>query len=116
MSTYVVVSTLQDSPAEWFLKLASQMGKFGSGNLILQRLGSGSDDGLLAAQDHGDQVGERFAGSGTGLGNQMAFILDGLGDGIEHVDLAVAAFATRWQRCGYMMQGFSCGVGQRHNP
>ena len=55
--------------------------------LVLQRLGAGGDDHLAAVQERGDEIRERLAGAGAGLGDQRAAPGDGRRDGIGHREL-----------------------------
>ncbi len=60
--------------------------------LLLQVLGAGGDDDALAALDDGQQVGEGFAGAGSGLDDEVALFVDGLFDGAGHGELSLAEF------------------------
>ena len=48
--------------------------------LILQRAGAGRDDGLQSRQQRRNQIRERLAGAGAGLGQQHVAVFDGFGD------------------------------------
>ena len=46
-------------------------------------------------QDRGDEIGEAFARAGACFDEEMAFLGDGLGDGIGHFKLLRPNFVTR---------------------
>ncbi len=58
--------------------------------LVLQRLRAGRHDHLAAPQHRRHEIRERLAGPGAGLGDQRPAALDGIGDGLGHLDLAIA--------------------------
>ena len=53
--------------------------------LVLQGLGAGGDDDALAGAQGGQQVGERFAGAGAGLDDQVAAFVESPLDGLGHL-------------------------------
>ena len=55
--------------------------------LILQGLGAGGDDDALAGAQGGQQVGEGFAGSGSGLDDQVAALCESPLDGFGHLQV-----------------------------
>src|ERR1017187_1084957 len=55
--------------------------------LLLQGLGPRGDDDALAGEQGGHQVGERLAGAGAGLHDQVAFVGEGTFDGFGHLHL-----------------------------
>ena len=61
------------------------------------------------AGDRRHQVGERFAGAGAGLHGQMFAGVEGVGDGLGHLDLTAAlAPAERGDRGGEQFGDGSC--------
>ena len=63
--------------------------------LLLQVFRAGGNDHALARKDRGNQIGQRFAGSGSRFDNQMLFIGERGFDGLRHFELAVAIFVIR---------------------
>ena len=63
--------------------------------LLLQVLGAGGDHDALAGEDRGNQVGERFAGAGAGLDDQVLAVRERGFHGLGHVQLAGAEFVVR---------------------
>ena len=66
--------------------------------LILQRFGSRTDDGLATAHQCGNQVGEGLAGSCARLDNQFVAICDGFRDRFGHPPLSRSRHETGQQR------------------
>ena len=64
-------------------------------DLLLQVLGAGGDQHALAAQDGGNQVGQRLARAGAGLGEDGAAGLQHVGDGLGHQPLPLARLEAR---------------------
>ena len=64
-------------------------------NLFLEILGAGRNQHAFALEDGGHEIGERLAGSGPGLREQHAALLEHLGDSGRHLDLAGASFEGR---------------------
>ena len=62
--------------------------------LLLQILGAGGDHDALARQERRNQIGERLAGAGAGLDNQVPFIAKGRLHRLGHVHLAGAVFVV----------------------
>jgi hypothetical protein len=52
--------------------------------LVLQRLGAGTDDGLAPAHERRQQVGEGLAGSSSGLDDELAVAGDRFRNGFGH--------------------------------
>ena len=63
--------------------------------LLLQVLGAGGDHDALAGEQRGDQVGERLAGAGAGLDDQVALIGERRFHGLRHFHLAGAELVVR---------------------
>jgi hypothetical protein len=59
-------------------------------DLFLKILGSRGYEDALTAEDCRDQIGERLSGTGAGLAQQRAAVLDDVGHGGGHPPLAVA--------------------------
>ena len=55
--------------------------------LFLEILGAGGDDHALAREDRGNQVGERLAGAGARLDDQVAAFGERRLDGLGHLEL-----------------------------
>ncbi len=62
--------------------------------LLLKILGAGGDDHALAGKNRGDQIGQRLAGAGASLDDQVLFIGERGLDGFGHFELAVAIFVV----------------------
>ena len=60
--------------------------------LFLQILGTRGDDDALAGADHGQQIGESFAGTGAGFKDQVPLFRERLFDGLRHLQLAAPEF------------------------
>ena len=63
--------------------------------LLLQVLGAGGDDHALAGEDGGDQVGERLAGAGAGLDDEMPPLGQRGLDRLGHLKLPGPELETR---------------------
>ena len=59
-------------------------------DLFLEVLGAGRDEDAMAAEDRGNQIGERLAGAGARFGEQHAAVGEDARDGRRHLALAVA--------------------------
>ena len=59
--------------------------------LVLQREGRGGDHDPAVVQQRRHQVGQRLAGAGAGLDEQVLAVLERVGDRLGHLDLAGAA-------------------------
>jgi hypothetical protein len=90
MQAQVVSAPLHQRRRERHAKRFLQRGKVLEENLLLKVLGAGGDEHTLAAQDGGNQVGERLSGAGTGLGQQRPAVLDDGRDRLGHPALALA--------------------------
>ena len=64
-------------------------------DLLLQVFRAGRDEHALAAQDRGDQVGERLARAGAGFGQQRAAVVDDRRHGGSHAALPFARLEPR---------------------
>ena len=62
--------------------------------LVLEGEGRGGDDDPVTVQQARHQVGQRLAGAGAGLDEQVTAVLEGGGDRLGHLDLAVATLPT----------------------
>ena len=56
--------------------------------LFLQILGAGGNDDALAGEHRGNQVGQRLAGAGAGLDDQVPLVGERGFDGLRHLELA----------------------------
>src|SRR5690606_18881150 len=63
--------------------------------LILESLGGGRDDHLLARQSRGGQIGQSLAGAGPRFGDQTAFAVDRPLDGLRHLRLRLSRAESR---------------------
>ncbi len=63
--------------------------------LLLQILGAGGDDDAFAGKDGRDQVGQRLAGTGAGLDDQVLFLGQRGFHGLRHLKLALAVLIVR---------------------
>jgi len=98
-------------------------GNIAEEELVLERLGAGRDDDALAGAQGRKQVGERFAGAGAGLDDQVAMLAEGALHGLGHLQLARPVL-IRQGRAGQdaagreelVQAGQSAGwcVGKRH--
>ena len=90
----VVAPSLQDREVERRREAEPRLhlGKVLLGQLVLQRLGRRGDDDLLAAQRRRDEVGQRLAGSGPGLDDEVVRVaMASATDGTSPVARAVLA-------------------------
>ena len=62
--------------------------------LVLQGEGRGGDDDALVVDQRRHEVGQRLAGAGAGLDEQVALGAERLGDGLGHRDLPAALAAA----------------------
>ena len=77
-------------------------------DLFLEVLRAGRDEDALAAEDGGDEIGERLAGAGAGFGEQHAAVLERAGDRVGHLDAGRRAALEVGQRLRQR-----AGVGDR---
>jgi hypothetical protein len=68
-------------------------------DLFLEVLRASRDEDTLAAQDGGDEVGQGLPGAGAGFGEEDAAVLEDVGDGRRHLDLAGARFEVGDAAC-----------------
>jgi hypothetical protein len=61
-------------------------------NLFLQRFRAGGNEDAMAAQNRGDEIGERLSGAGSGLDQQHAGFFEGADDRGGHVALGLTRF------------------------
>ena len=64
-----------------------QHGQILEEDLLLEVLGARRDEHALAAEDGGNEIGERLAGAGAGFGEQHAAVGEDVGDGRGHLEL-----------------------------
>ena len=62
--------------------------------LFLQGLGGGGDDDAAAAADGGKKIGEGFAGAGARFQDGVVVILEGVVDGLGHLQLGRAVLVA----------------------
>ncbi|GBE22459.1 hypothetical protein BMS3Bbin01_01834 [bacterium BMS3Bbin01] len=93
----VVLAALHDSPTERDTEAGHRLGEERQvllGELVLEALGGSGDDHLLPGHDGRNHVAERLAGPWAGLTDEVRTLLDRLGDGTSHLDLADSPVAT----------------------
>ena len=56
--------------------------------LLLQRFCRGGNDHAAAAANRGNQIGERFAGSGAGFDDGVMMLFESVVDDLGHFELA----------------------------
>src|ERR1019366_4269872 len=84
----VIVAPLHVADLEGAREVLLKKGNVFEKKLLLEGLGPGGDDDPLAGEQGGHQVGQRFAGPGAGLHDQVALIGEGALDGFGHLHLA----------------------------
>lgn len=80
--------------------------------LVLQRAGSGGNDGTQPGQQHRHQIGKGLASAGTGLGQQQVTLLQRIGDGFGQVQLCRTrdeGIQVRGERAA-VAEGFAAGM------
>ena len=82
-----------DGPADGH----ADQGQISMIKLVLQGLGPGADDGLAAAHQGGQQVGEGLSRACAGLDDELVRGRDGLRHGLRHPHLAGAGLESRQQ-------------------
>ena len=118
----VVGASLQDGPAERpaagsQLPCHGQPGQerqFLGGQLILQRLRRRGHDHPFAAQDGGNEVGQRLSRSRACGDRQVSTAFEGLGGGRGHLLLAGPSLACGAERLGGRCQQGETPLGETH--
>ena len=81
--------------------------------LVLQRLGAGGDNDALAGAQRRQQIGQRLAGAGAGLDDQVAALGERALHGLGHFELAGAVLVgQRRARQDAARRKNSCSVGR----
>lgn len=88
MQTEVVAPALHARRREGHAEGARQHRQVLLENLLLEVLRARRDDGALAGEDGGNQIGQRLARARAGLGEQVTAVLERGGDGVGHRLLA----------------------------
>jgi hypothetical protein len=91
---HVVAEPLHDRPGERLPQHALQPRQIEARDLILQRLGGGTDDHLAPGENGGHQIGERLAGAGARLDQQALVVVEGAGDAGRHRHLSGAVLVA----------------------
>ncbi len=91
----VVAPALQDGPAELHAEVLGDERQVVGGQLVLQGLGRRGDDRGAAREDGRDQVGQRLAGAGPRLDDEVVSLVDRPRRGLGHVGLAGTGLAPR---------------------
>jgi hypothetical protein len=84
LDAQVVAATLEDRPTEATRQRVGQEGEVLRGELVLQRLRRGGDDGPRPRTQDGNEVGQRLARPRPGLDDDVAAPVDGGGDEVGH--------------------------------
>ncbi len=108
LTTQIVRPPLQYRPPHRFRTNAvqggSDKGKVFGGQLVLQRLCRGGDNGRHTAHNRRHDVGECLAGAGAGLHHQVSTSRDGGGNEFGHFALASAVLCAIDRR-GHRVEG-----------
>ena len=97
LAAHIVAATLEYGEGEAVVGGGGHQGEVLVGQLVLQRLGGGGHDDLFARERSRHEVGERLAGSGTRLDDEIAAAGHGGGDRDGHLDLSGAGLAAPGQ-------------------
>ena len=84
----VIIAPLHVADLEGAREVLLEEGDVLEKELLLEGLGPGGDDDALAGEQGGHEVGERLAGAGAGLDDQVALVGEGGFDGFGHLHLA----------------------------
>ena len=109
----VVGAALQHGEVDPAVERGGQERQVHLEELILERLGGGGDHRALARQYGRHQVGERLAGAGARLHDQVAFVGNRLGHRPGHLHLPGPLLTTAGQGPGDRRQGPDDGVWLR---
>ena len=85
LAAQIIVATLQHCSVD--VEVLSEEWQVFGGQLILEGLGGGDDDRAPSRGDHRNQIGQGLAGSGAGLHDQVAPLVDGVLHCHRHVHL-----------------------------
>ena len=102
----VVAPALEHGEGEAVVGDSGYQGQVLIGQLILECFGGGGHHHPLTGQCRRNQVGQRFAGTGAGLDNQVAPAAYGGGHGYGHLDLPRSGLAAPGKPGGHLAQ---CG-------
>jgi hypothetical protein len=94
----VVATTLQDREVDVDPEVLRQEGQVLAGQLVLERLGRGGYHHLLPREDGRYEVGERLAGPGARLDDQVPARHDRAPHGLGHLDLTRPGLAPAGKR------------------
>ena len=86
----VVAAALHVADLQFLVEVLLEEGDVLEEELFLKVFGAGGDDDAASGKDGGDEVCEGFAGTGTGLDNEVAVFSEGGFDGFGHLELAGA--------------------------
>ena len=107
LEAHVVGASLQDGPGDRFVEVLAEVfgeeGQVAAGQLVLEGLGGGGDDGSPAGEERRHEVGEGLAGSGPGLDAEEAVGVDHLGHRPGHGLLAGAPLAAAGELPGDLL-------------
>ena len=101
----VVGAALEDGEPERLVEVFGEEGQVFVGQLVLEGLSGGGDDGGPPREDCGHEVGEGLSGTGTGPDDKVRFGFDRLGDPTGHGLLAGAALTTAGQGAADLLEG-----------
>ena len=87
MDAEVIRAPLHAGGGEWEAERVAQRGNVLEIDLLLQVLRAGGHEDALAAQDGGDEIGERLACAGARLGEEDAAVLEDPRDRRGHLHL-----------------------------
>jgi hypothetical protein len=96
LAAKVIVAPLEHRPRKRQLRGVGTCGfeqrEVDAGELVLERLGVGGDDGSTSGRQDGNEIAECLSGSGACLHDQRRSGLDGVSDVTNHVCLSFASF------------------------
>ena len=84
--------------------------------LFLQGFGAGGDDDALFGKQRGDEISQRFAGSGAGFDDQLAAFVESAFDGERHLHLTgtrLEGGVRGGQRAAGQEEAFVSGLAPR---
>ena len=91
--TLAVPLRVRDPPASGVPEVGREEREIVGGQLVLQCLGGGGDNGRAPGQDGRDEVGQGLPGAGGRLHHELATAIDDVGHGIGHLELPRAGLA-----------------------
>ena len=108
----VVRSALQHGELQFRTELLLEKGQILLRQLILESLRCRGDDRSAAAERDGDQIGQRLAGAGSGLDDQVPLLLEDVGHCRGHRSLSLASLSAAGQGGRHGIEGIEGALSQ----